>query len=106
VLFHLISHFFFYYFRELYNKYIEEGGNMTLKQQRIDVTDRVIGKMKNGEMELYLDNTPIGKMKISDQMQVELEHQFEVEQQKIYQHVTTTENPDAKYTDCDDGGWC
>ena len=30
---------------------------MTLKQQRVDVTDRVIGKMKNGEMELFLDNT-------------------------------------------------
>jgi hypothetical protein len=106
VLFLLFSHFFFYYFRELYNKYIEEGGNMTLKQQRIDVTDRVIGKMKNGEMELYLDNTPIGKMKITDHMQVELSHQFEVEQQKIYQQVTTTEGQDAKYTDCDDGGWC
>ncbi len=106
VLFLLFSHFFFYYFRETYNKYIEEGGSMTLKQQRVDVTDRVIGKMKNGEMELFLDNTPIGKMKLSDHMQVELEHHFEVEQQKIYQHVTTTEGTDAKYTDCDDGGWC
>jgi hypothetical protein len=66
---------------------------MTLKQQRVDVTDRVIGNMKNGEMELFLDNTPIGKMKLSEHMQVELEHHFEVEQQKIYQHVTTTENP-------------
>ena len=45
-------------------------------------------------------------MKLSDHMQVELEHHFEVDQQKIYQHVTTTENPNAKYTDCDDGGWC
>ncbi|MFL6516953.1 MAG: DUF2553 family protein [Bacillus sp. (in: firmicutes)] len=45
-------------------------------------------------------------MKISDQMQVELDQHFEVEQQKIYQQVTMTENPDAKYTDCDDGGWC
>lgn len=62
--------------------------------------------MKNGEMELFLDNTPIGKMKLTDHMQVELEHHFEVEQQKIYQHVTSTEGSDAKYTDCDDGGWC
>lgn len=45
-------------------------------------------------------------MKLSDHMQVELEHHFEVEQQKIYQQVTTTEGQDAKYTDCDDGGWC
>jgi len=79
---------------------------MTLKQQRVDVTDRVVGKMKNGEMELLLDRMPIGKMKLSDHMQVELDHHFQVEQQKIYQHVTTTETLDVKYTDCDDGGWC
>ncbi|MFP5112760.1 YusG family protein [Bacillaceae bacterium C204] len=72
---------------------------MTLKQQRVDVTDRVIGKMKNGEMELLLDRMPIGKMKLSDHMQVELDHHFQVEQQKIYQHVTKTEIPDAKHAD-------
>ncbi|OLS34588.1 YusG family protein [Bacillus sp. MRMR6] len=80
---------------------------MSLKKQKIDVTDRVIGKMKNGEIELYLENTPIGKITIpNNDMEVQLDHHFEVEQKKIYQHVTVTEQPDAKYTDCDDGGWC
>jgi hypothetical protein len=79
---------------------------MTLKQQRLDVTDRVVGKLKNGEIELFLENSSIGKIKLSEHMQVELDHHFEAEQQKIYQNVTVTEQPDAKYTDCDDGGWC
>ncbi|MCM3765853.1 YusG family protein [Neobacillus niacini] len=77
-----------------------------LKQQKIDVTDRVIGKLKNGEIELFLENQPIGKIKLDEQIRPELDHHFEAEQQKIFQHVTVTEGKDAKYTDCDDGGWC
>lgn len=79
---------------------------MTLKQQKIDVTDRVIGKLKNGEIELFLENSSIGKIKLPEGMQCELEHHFETDQQKIYQHITATENPNPKYTDCDEGGWC
>lgn len=79
---------------------------MTLKQQKIDVTDRVIGKMKDGGIELYLESTPIGKISLKGDMQVQLDHHFEVDQRKIYQNVTVTEGPDAKYTDCDEGGWC
>ena len=79
---------------------------MALKQQKIDVTNRVTGKIKNGEMELYIENACIGKMKLPENIQFQLEHHFEADQQKIYQNVTVTDNPDAKYTDCDDGGWC
>jgi hypothetical protein len=79
---------------------------MTLNQKKIDVTDRVVGKIKNDEIELFLENSSIGKIKIPDSMQYELDHHFEADQQKIYQHVTTTEGPNTKYTDCDDGGWC
>jgi hypothetical protein len=84
----------------------EVDKSMVLKQQKLDVTDRVTGKIIDGEMQLFLENTPIGKIKLSDNLQYELEHHFEADQQKIYQHVTVTDQPDAKYTDCDDGGWC
>jgi hypothetical protein len=83
-----------------------EGGNRVLKQQKIDVTDRIVGKLKNRAIELYLENELIGNIKLDDHIQPELDHHFEAEQQKIYQRVTTTEGHDAKYTDCDDGGWC
>ncbi|MGG3563686.1 YusG family protein [Bacillus sp. 1P10SD] len=79
---------------------------MSLKQQKVDVTDRVVGKIKNGEIELFLESSSIGKIKLPENMQYELEHHFEADQQKIYQHVTVTDQPDAKYTDCDEGGWC
>jgi hypothetical protein len=79
---------------------------MSLKQQKVDVTDRVVGKIKNGEIELFLESSSIGKIKLPENMQYELEHHFETDQQKIYQHVTVTDQPDAKYTDCDEGGWC
>ncbi|MEH7439138.1 YusG family protein [Neobacillus drentensis] len=79
---------------------------MSLKQQKVDVTDRVVGKIKNGEIELFLETSSIGKIKLPENMQYELEHHFEADQQKIYQHVTVTDQPDAKYTDCDEGGWC
>ncbi|MDQ0157653.1 YusG family protein [Robertmurraya andreesenii] len=79
---------------------------MVLKQQKIDITDRVTGKIINGELELFLENAPIGKIKLPQAIPFELEHHFETDHQRIYQHVTVTEQPDAKYTDCDDGGWC
>lgn len=79
---------------------------MTLNQHKIDVTDRVVGKLKNGKLELFLENQSIGICKLPENVQMKLEHHFEAEGQKIYQHVTTTEGRDAKYTDCDDGGWC
>lgn len=79
---------------------------MTLKKQKVDVTDRVTGKIRNGVMELFLEDTPIGKMQLPENIQYELEHHFEANQQKIYQHITVTDDSDPKYTDCDDGGWC
>ncbi|MDR6121757.1 uncharacterized protein YpmS [Bacillus sp. SLBN-46] len=79
---------------------------MSLKQQKVDVTDRVVGKINNGEIELFLESSSIGKIKLPENMQYELEHHFEADQQKIYQHVTVTDQPGAKYTDCDEGGWC
>lgn len=80
---------------------------MTLKPKKLEITERVIGKLKNGSIELYLENEPIGKVALPEGSQFELSHHFEVDQQqRIYQHYTSTEQPDEKYTDCDQGGWC
>lgn len=79
---------------------------MTLKQSRIDVTDRVTGKLQNGVMELYLDETPIGKLKFpTGNLQYELDHHFEIAQQKIFQHVSIPDKAEPRYTDCDEGIW-
>ncbi|MCQ6279002.1 YusG family protein [Bacillus sp. EB600] len=79
---------------------------MTLTQKKIDVTDRVIGKLKNGEIELFLGNSPIGKITLPEGSKYTLEHHFEADQQKIYQSVSVPDKTDPRYTDCDEGGWC
>ncbi|MBW3111044.1 MULTISPECIES: YusG family protein [Bacillaceae] len=78
---------------------------MVLEPKKLDVTGRVTGKLKNGEVELYLDNQPIGKMSLPLDG-VTLEPNFEAKENKIYQSYTSTDGHDARYTDCDEGGWC
>ncbi|MGG3798819.1 YusG family protein [Metabacillus fastidiosus] len=78
-----------------------------LNEKKVDVTDQIIGKMKNGEIQLLLGDSPIGKIKFPENTQIELlDHHFETDQQRIFQNITVTEGKDARYTDCDQGGWC
>jgi hypothetical protein len=79
---------------------------MTLAKKKIDVTDRVVGKLKNGEIELFLEDSPIGKITLPEEINYQLDHHFEAEQQKIYQNVSVPAKSDPQYTDCDEGGWC
>jgi hypothetical protein len=79
---------------------------MTLKQQKLDITDRVTGKLENGRIQLYLENEPIGKINLPEGVQLELGHHYESEQNRIYQHVSVPEQSEPRYTDCDEGGWC
>ena len=79
---------------------------MTLKQQKMDITDRVTGKLENGEIQLYLENESIGKIRLPEDAQLELGHHYESEQNRIYQHVSVPDQSEARYTDCDEGGWC
>ncbi|WP_059173703.1 YusG family protein [Bacillus sp. FJAT-27445] len=79
---------------------------MALIEKKLDITDRVVGKLKNGEIELYLENEPIGRILLTGKADFELDQRFDVDQQRIFQNVTFTEEPDARYTDCDEGGWC
>ncbi len=78
---------------------------MVLQPKRMDVTGRVTGKLKDGELELFFDNQPIGKtsLPLSD---IQLEPNFEVVENKIIHSFTSTEGPESRYTDCDEGGWC
>ncbi len=81
---------------------------MVLKRTRIEVTDRVIGKLGNDEMTLFVEKEPIGKIRFTSQgAQYELKQGFEQESNKIFTYADVTTNPDMKYVDCDDeNGWC
>ncbi|MCA1065005.1 YusG family protein [Rossellomorea sp. AcN35-11] len=78
---------------------------MVLEPKKMDVTNRVTGKLKDGEVELFLDNQPIGRMALPLDG-LKMEPNFEAKENKIYQSYTSTEGHDARYTDCDEGGWC
>ncbi|MGM0854613.1 MAG: YusG family protein [Bacillota bacterium] len=78
---------------------------MVLEPKKLDVTNRVTGKFKDGEVELYLDNQPIGRMALPLDG-ITMEPNFEAKENKIYQSYTSTEGDQARYTDCDEGGWC
>jgi hypothetical protein len=80
---------------------------MTLQQQKLDITERIVGKLQNGSINLFFDNEPIGKITLPEGSKFEMSHHFEMDQQnRIYQYYTATNGPDARYTDCDEGGWC
>ncbi|KAF0823475.1 YusG family protein [Cytobacillus firmus] len=79
---------------------------MTLKQQKIDITDRVVGKLNNNGIDLYLENEKIGQISLPEGSSFNLSHHFETEHQKIYQNVSVPDKAQARYTDCDEGGWC
>ncbi|WP_174728433.1 YusG family protein [Mesobacillus harenae] len=79
---------------------------MTLEPKKLDVTDRIVGKIKNNEIQLYLENEQIGMMVIPEGYDLKLEHHFESNNNKIYQHVSMPSEPEPRYTDCDEGGWC
>ncbi|WP_231688121.1 YusG family protein [Bacillus sp. FJAT-18017] len=79
---------------------------LALQEQKLDITDRVVGKLNNGEIKLYLENEEIGRIALNGMAEFELDKRFEVAQQRIYQNVTMLSDPDEKYTDCDQLGWC
>lgn len=81
---------------------------MVLKHTRIDVTDRVIGKLGNNGMNLFVEKEPIGKIRFTNEgAQFELNQGYEQEESKIFTYADVPTSPDMKYVDCDDeNGWC
>lgn len=79
---------------------------MTLKQQKLDITSRVTAKLENNGIRLYLENDPIGKISLPEGYQLDLEHHYEAEENRIYQRVSVPDESEPRYTDCDEGGWC
>ena len=82
------------------------ANNMTLQQGKLDITDRVVGKLQNGEIVLYLENEQIGKVPLPSGSDIQLEHHFESAGEKIFQLVSTPSRDEPRYIDCDEGGWC
>lgn len=78
---------------------------MSFEKQRLDITDRVVGKFTDGQLNLYLESEKIGQM-VSEN-QYNLKQGFEFQNSRFYQHADVLSKKDEKYVDCDDeNGWC
>ncbi|KMJ58870.1 hypothetical protein AB685_07275 [Bacillus sp. LL01] len=81
---------------------------MTLDNKRLDITDRVNGKLTDQGFELYVEHESIGQVTFTEQgNQYRLRNGYEQEGSKIFQQVQVPSEKDAKYVDCDyENGWC
>lgn len=78
---------------------------MSLEKQRLDITDRIVGKFNDGQLNLYLEKEKIGQM-ISEN-NYELNAGYEYNNSRFYQSADVITGQDQKYVDCDDeNGWC
>ncbi|APH03773.1 YusG family protein [Bacillus weihaiensis] len=78
---------------------------MSIQKQRLDITDRVVGKFGDGQLNLYLEKEKIGQMVTENQYN--LKQGFEFDQNRFYQYADVVTGKDQKYVDCDDeNGWC
>lgn len=81
---------------------------MTLDNKRLDITDRVVGKLSDQGFNLYVENESIGQVIFTERgNQYSLKNGYEQEGSHIFQQVQVPSEKDAKYVDCDDeNGWC
>ncbi|WLR41341.1 YusG family protein [Bacillus carboniphilus] len=80
---------------------------MTFEKQKIDVTDRIIGKFTGNQIELYMEGEPIGQIPQSENSPLNLKNGFEYHNSRFYQFADVTVQPDQKFVDCDEeNGWC
>ncbi|PMC40575.1 DUF2553 domain-containing protein [Bacillus sp. UMB0899] len=78
---------------------------MSIQKQRLDITDRVVGKFGDGQLNLYLEKEKIGQM-VSEN-NYDLKAGYEFNDSRFYQIEDVVSEPDQKYVDCDDeNGWC
>ncbi|AGT33342.1 hypothetical protein M493_15630 [Geobacillus genomosp. 3] len=79
---------------------------MALQPTRVDITDRVTGKLNGRSLDLYDEGEFIGRLPLPAAA-VELKNGYSEQNGKIYKEVTATVEPDQKYVDCDgEAGWC
>ncbi|KUP05262.1 hypothetical protein Q73_12275 [Bacillus coahuilensis m2-6] len=77
-----------------------------LKHQKLDITERIVGRLKDTGVDLYLDNQLIGHVELPNGFQVELQPNYEQEATRVFQHFMAPDDAEPRYTDCDEGGWC
>lgn len=74
--------------------------------ERVDVTSRVIGKIKGDGFELFLNGSKIGELTFhNNQKEFVLLQGFQSEDHRIYEYRVKQE-PITQYVDGCELGWC
>jgi hypothetical protein len=75
--------------------------------EKEDITPKVAGKFEQGEMNLYLDKTKIGKITMTNQGNLyEMSEGFEFDSNKVYRKQTQDPTEVKAYVEGCDMGWC
>lgn len=77
---------------------------MAAAVSRTNITDKVTGQIGDGEMVLYYNGKPIGRVDIFGSGQLEVTGDYTVEGGQIYSLATPGEN--EQYAHSCDMGWC
>lgn len=74
--------------------------------EKLDVTERIHGKLKDGNMILYLDDEQVGEIQMaSGTANYQLSQKFELNNNKIYLKQDEKKLEEQDTDDCD-LGWC
>ncbi|MBM7605838.1 hypothetical protein JOC75_003866 [Metabacillus crassostreae] len=78
---------------------------MSIEKKHLDITDRVVGKFGDGQLNLYLEKEKIGQMIAENDYDLKQGYLFD--NSRFYQIADVLTGQDQKYVDCDyENGWC
>ena len=82
-----------------------EGVHMSIDNQRLDITNRIVGKFDDGHLNLYLEKEKIGQM--VSEYNYELKEGYDFNHSRFYQYTNIVSEPNQKDVNCkDENGWC
>lgn len=76
---------------------------MDMSLEKIEITNRVYGKMEQGKIQFYLDKEKIGYLSGEE---VILNKGYEYQNDCFYEYEEGTVAPNERYVDNCDQGWC
>ena len=75
-------------------------------KEKLDISDQVYGKIENGQVNFYSDNAKIGQIHENVLNKITLSPGYAFDQGRFYQYEETKKQPNEKYVEGCDLGWC
>jgi hypothetical protein len=78
---------------------------MKRKTYRVNITRKVVGRLKDGDIVLYYHKKPIGRIALSEKCGVQIAEGYEMDHDHIYVLGHYDDHLDQYAQSCD-MGWC